>query len=405
MYNYEITSRDKLATIEFQLNWNSENARHSDRFTAERVNFWRDVFPSGLDEQLMNKLTGEIVDVPFPPGGVVPRFSPAKTGTLKRSQFDTKFRPDENLVPRVGRYYPKGILKDVSGIFRANVEPFRLVGVENGSVDIDMNHPLSPYEVQLKAVIRDVRAKFDERGGTSNDWLEVAAEGPGMQARLKNRMTDFFSDNPFERQDEANDAIFYGKPRFVQHLDDTAIENVSGVYSEFLRPGMKVLDLMSSWQSHIPGNLELEKVVGLGMNEEELAANPRLTEYLTKDLNVSWELPFSDSEFDAIVCTASIEYLNRPFEVFGEAARVLKPGGVFAVSFSNRWFPPKAIRIWGRIHEFERVGLVMEYFLDSSLYEDLHTISIRGLPRPHGDKYARQFAFSDPVYAVVAKRK
>ncbi len=405
MFDFEITSKDKLATIEFQLNWNSENARHSDRFTAERVNFWRDVFPPELSEKLINKWSGESADMSFLPGVVVPGFSPSKTRTIKGGQFDSKFRPDENLIPRVGRFYPKGLLKDVSGIFKANVEPFRLVGVENGSLDVDLNHPLSTYEIRLKAIIRDVRPKFEERGGTSNDWLEAAAEGPGMQARWKNVKTDFFSDNPFERQDETDDAIFYGKPRFVQHLDDTAIENVSAVYAEFLKPGMKVLDLMSSWQSHIPENVELEKVVGLGMNEDELEANPRLTKYLTKDLNVSQELPFSDSEFDAILCTASVEYLNRPFEVFREAARVLKTGGIFAVAFSNRWFPLKAIKIWGRIHEFERVGLVMEYFLESSLYEDLYTCSIRGLPRPVGDKYARQFAFSDPVYAVVAKKR
>ena len=405
MPNFEITSKDKLAAIEFQLDWKSENAYHSDRFTAQRVNFWRDAFPSGVNEKLMNKLNGETVNLNFLPGNIVPPFSPSKEKTIKRRQFDTKFGLGNNLTPRVGRFYPKGILRDVSGIYRANLEPFRLVRVENGDLEVDLNHPLAPYEVQVKAVIRDVRPKFDERGGTSNDWIEIAADGPGMQARWKNRKTDFFSDNPFSRQDETDDSVFYSKPRFVQHLDDTAIENVSLVYGEFLKPGMKVLDLMSSWQSHIPENMQLEKVVGLGMNEEELAANPLLSGYETKDLNRSQILPFDESEFDAIICTASVEYLNRPFAVFREAARILKSGGIFAVAFSNRWFPPKAINIWGQIHEFERVGLVMEYFLESSLYDDLCTYSIRGLPRPDGDKYARQFAFSDPVYAVVAKRR
>lgn len=405
MINFEITSKDKLAAIEFQFNWKSENALHSDRFYAQRVNFWRDVFPTGLEEKLTNKLTGESVETSFPAGVLVPPFSSSKTKTLKRRQFDMDFKTDDILTPRVGRFYPKGILKDVSGIFKANVEPFRMVGVENGSLEVDLNHPLSRYDLELKSVIRDVRPKFDERGGTSNDWLEIAANGPGMQARWKNIRTDFFSDNPFGRQDETDDAYFYERPRFVQHLDDTAIENVKSVYGEYLKTGTKVLDLMSSWQSHLPENIEFEKVAGLGMNEEELSANPRLTEYIGKDLNVSPKLPYDDSEFDAIVCTASVEYLNRPFAVFREAARVLKPGGIFATTFSNRWFPPKAIGIWSGLHEFERVGLVMEYFLESSLYGDLRTFSIRGLPRPDGDKYARQFAFSDPVYAVVAKRR
>jgi SAM-dependent methyltransferase len=259
--------------------------------------------------------------------------------------------------------------------------------------------------VKVTAKIRDVRSKFDERGGTCNAWLETAADGPGMQVRWNDNQTDFFSDNPFARADESDDSIFYNKPRFVQHLDETAIGNVTFIYGEVLKPGMKVLDLMSSWTSHFPEDIELDTLTGLGMNAEELAANPRLSDYLTLDLNKTDRLPFDDAAFDAITCTASVEYLNRPFEIFREAARVLKPGGVFAVTFSNRWFPPKAIAIWSRLHEFERLGLVTEYFLESSMFEKISTHSIRGLPRPDGDKYAKQFAYSDPIYAVIGQRR
>jgi SAM-dependent methyltransferase len=99
-----------------------------------------------------------------------------------------------------------------------------------------------------------------------------------------------------------------------------------------------------------------------------------------------------------------VEYLTRPFDVFAEAARVLKPGGVFAATFSNRWFPPKVIRVWPVLHEFERMGLVLEYFLNSGKYNQLQTYSLRGLPRPANDKYAAQLPYSDPVYAVWGRK-
>jgi SAM-dependent methyltransferase len=95
-----------------------------------------------------------------------------------------------------------------------------------------------------------------------------------------------------------------------------------------------------------------------------------------------------------------VEYLTRPHEVFSEVARILKPGGIFIHSFSNRWFPPKAIRIWAELHEFERMGLVLEYFLKSGQYRGLETYSMRGLPRPANDKYSDRLPYADPVYAV-----
>jgi len=404
MANMDITSREKLATIEFQMDWKSPFAYHRDRFVAQRVNFWRDIFPAQLPEKLMNKMTGEVVSEIFSPGKIVPPSKSQNLKKIKRRQFNDRHNPDEKLVPRLGRFYPKGILKDIAGVYRVNVEPFRMVGIDNGNLSVDFNHPLSPYEVKVTASIQEVRGKADERGGTTNDWLELAAEGPGMQARWDNNPTDFFSDNPFVRVDENPDSLFYESPRFVQHIDDTAIENVSSIYAGFLKPGMKVLDLMSSWQSHIPKDMDFSRVTGLGLNQQELAKNPQLTDYIVRDLNEDTNMPFTESEFDAAICTVSVEYLTRPFEVFKEVARVLKPGGIFVVTFSNRWFPPKAIKIWPQIHEFERVGLVTEYFLESSLFSDLTTFSVRGFPRPDHDKYARQFAFSDPIYAVVGVR-
>jgi SAM-dependent methyltransferase len=186
----------------------------------------------------------------------------------------------------------------------------------------------------------------------------------------------------------------------VDHLDRVAIGEIRALYGRLAPPGSRILDLMSSWHSHLPEALAAGAVVGLGLNQAELEANPVLSARLVQDLNAEARLPFADGIFDAVVCTASVEYLVEPFATFREVARCLRRDGIFVVTFSNRWFPPKAIAIWETIHEFERLGLVLEYFLESGLFRDLETWSLRGLPRPPDDKYAGQLAHSDPVYAV-----
>jgi SAM-dependent methyltransferase len=155
----------------------------------------------------------------------------------------------------------------------------------------------------------------------------------------------------------------------------------------------------------MPESLELAKVTGLGLNREALAQNLRLTDPVVHDLNREPVLPFAGREFDAVICTVSVEYLTHPEEIFREAARVLKPGGRFILAFSNRWFPPKVVRIWTEVLAWERPGLVLEYFLRSGAYEHLRTFSARGWPRPVTDRYFPQVPVSDPVYAVWGQRR
>lgn len=155
---------------------------------------------------------------------------------------------------------------------------------------------------------------------------------------------------------------------------------------------------------HLPEEIYPKEVAGIGLNETEMKKNPVLTDHFVQDLNSSPELPFANSCFDTVLCTVSVEYLTRPLDVFTEVARVLKPGGWFVVTFSNRWFRTKTINIWPQLHEFERMGLVLEYFHRTSLFSDLHTYSVRGLERPAHDKYYGQVPDADPVYAVWGRR-
>ena len=170
-----------------------------------------------------------------------------------------------------------------------------------------------------------------------------------------------FPPDAFKRWDDTPDGAFYAMPRLVTHIDDGAIAAVTEAYRQLFPAGGVILDLMSSWVSHLPADIAFAEVVGLGMNAEELAANPRLTQGLVHDLNRDPRLPFEDRRFDAALCCVSVQYLQRPLEVFSEVRRVLRPGSPFAVTFSNRCFPTKAVAIWRALDLAGHAHLVRLY--------------------------------------------
>ena len=399
------TGIDTTAAIEFSFSWNSEYGTHNETYHAAKVNFWTDRLPDAIHQSLIGRHSGDVIELEFSAGELTPAFSQNDIFTVPRSQLNKRLLRKNATVMRTGRFYPKGILSSLPGIFSANIQPFRCVRTDEKSIQADFNHSLSNHELRLNTTIKNVRSKETERGGTSTEWVETALMGPGMQVRWNGDATDFFSDNPFGRDDVTDDSMFYARPRMVQHIDDQAIRVLSDMYAKLLKPDMTILDLMSSWQSHLPENLNLKSITGLGLNREELEHNPQLDAYTVHDLNNNPMLPLNSHQFDAVICALSIEYLIDPIKIFQEVARVLKPKGLFIVSFSNRWFPPKAINIWKEMHEFERVGLVMEYFLTEGSFKNLHTHSMRGLPRPIHDKYFPQMLFSDPIYLVWGQTK
>lgn len=396
---------DALSTMDFSVVWDDNGIRHSDCQHAHRVNFWRDILPPHLYQTMVREPGIKTAELKFQPGDALPLRSEAIVHQVPFDRVERRVVSGMTLEPRLGRFYPRGILRGISGVYSENVQPFRCAGLASNRLEADFNHPLAGKTIGIRVDIHELRAKFEERGGTAVDWMEAALTGPGMQVRVNGRPTDFFADQPFARQDEREDAVFYDKPRLVNHIDTQAIEIISRLYGRLIRPGSDVLDLMASWTSHLPADLQFDSLTVLGMNPDELEANARATERRLHDLNRRPILPFADARFDAVICTVSVEYLTGPFDVFAEVARTLKPDGVFVVAFSNRWFPPKVIRIWQELHEFERMGLVLEYFLKSGKYTKLETYSMRGLPRPANDKYASQLAYSDPVYAVWGRKR
>jgi len=194
----------------------------------------------------------------------------------------------------------------------------------------------------------------------------------------------------FARLDEEDDARFYAFPRLVTHIDDDAIAAVGELYEE-LGIGGDVLDLMSSWVSHFrtpPAHLRV-----LGMNEDELRANPVAAERIVHDLNADPRIPLPSGCVDDVVCCASVDYLTRPIAVFRDIARVLRPGGRFVCTFSNRVFATKAIGGWLAGTDADRCAIVAEYFGRSGGF-GTPTISRRSPPGHRGD----------PLFAVWASQ-
>ena len=189
-----------------------------------------------------------------------------------------------------------------------------------------------------------------------------------------------FPERFFEREDESADALFYEQPRFVTHIDDSTIAALTAFYSEFLPERGRVLDLMSSWISHLPAT-RYSRVEGLGMNAAELAANKRLDAYAVHDLNEDPRLPYADAQFDRAVVAVSLQYLVRPVEVLADLHRVLAPGGQVAIAMSHRCFPTKAVLAFRALSPRDRVRLAGTY-LDRAGFVDIESAD---RSPPHGD--------------------
>jgi|GEM_PF-66366 len=245
-----------------------------------------------------------------------------------------------------------------------------------------------------------------EYKGRMNEMKEGQAEKRNAVTESSSRPSFAFSEDSFSRLDESDDSIFYSRDRFVQHLDSLALSTVEKIIQELvIEKTPAILDLMASWDSHIPPTIQAETVVGLGLNRNELARNEALTDWVYHDLNKDPSLPFPDNTFDVVLNVVSVDYMTKPFDVFREVNRILKPGGLFLVIFSSRLFEQKAVKIWRQSSERERILLVEEFFTRNGTFTRPQLFTSKGKPRPKDDKYAHLGIPSDPIYAVYAEKK
>jgi hypothetical protein len=208
--------------------------------------------------------------------------------------------------------------------------------------------------------------------------------------------------DPNERTklDDNDDNLFYTYPRFVTHVDEGFIHQLTDLYRQLLKPDTRILDMMSSWVSHLPEEMKFTHVEGHGLNGEELARNPRLDHYFVQNLNQNPQLPLLDQDFDAVINCVSIQYLQYPEAIFSEIHRILKPGGVAIISFSNRMFYQKAIQAWREGSEVSRVQLVKSYFTEVPGFSSPEVIT----RQPSAPNFLQWLGAGggDPFYAVVA---
>eukprot|EP01122_Echinamoeba_exundans_P000928 TRINITY_DN10870_c0_g1_i1.p1 TRINITY_DN10870_c0_g1~~TRINITY_DN10870_c0_g1_i1.p1 ORF type:complete len:241 (+),score=27.23 TRINITY_DN10870_c0_g1_i1:2-724(+) len=203
-----------------------------------------------------------------------------------------------------------------------------------------------------------------------------------------------YTETDLQRYDRSDDSKFYDKPRFVHHIDDEARAALTSYYEEVLKPNSSILDICSSWVSHLPTNVSFEKAVGIGMNKDELAANTQLTQYYVHDLNTTPTLNMlSDSSFDVATCVVSVDYLIHPKELFSELQRVLKPGGLAIMSFSNRCFPTKVVNIWRESDDQEHVNIVGSYFHFTPGFDEPEAFDISPYPGK-----------TDPMFIVQSRK-
>lgn len=380
-----------------------------------------------------------------------PAYQAALLADLPRTAFVGRDADGRPLAPRRGRFYPARFLAgaepaarflaggDLPARLPAGSElpaqsawppprVFRVLSVDEERLRIDANSPLAGTPLAAFAESWPAHAACSAAGG-GDALATLLATGVGLQrgpgdtgglsATDGGRASVFFAagrdaaavtgesdavGDDFARADASADRAFYRQPRLVQHIDATAQQVLATMHAGALGglpPQARVLDLMSGWATHLPAGDE-PGVCGLGLNGAELAANARLAERCIADLNARPALPFADASFDAAICALSVEYLIDPLAVFREVARVLRPGAPFVVSWSERWFPPKAIRLWAALHPYERVALVIDCFRLSGGWQDIAAESRRGLRRPPDDRYAGRLPHADPLYRVLA---
>ena len=217
----------------------------------------------------------------------------------------------------------------------------------------------------------------------------IRARSGGKLLSSRSKIVDLPNDW-FAREDETPDEVFYREPRLGVHIDDATIEAVRNYYAEALPPSGLILDLMSSWRSHLPSARQ-SRVVGLGMNEIELAENPELDRRVVHDLNANPKMELPDDSFDAAIVNVSVQYMTRPVAIFADVWRVVKSGCSFHVIFSDRIFPTKAVSIWLSLPSpAKRSDLIQSYFELGGNWDQIEFIN-----RSPGGAF-------DPLYIVRA---
>lgn len=395
-------------SVEIDIQWQDDLATYKDRYFIIKTNFWRDFYPEQLDYQIKRAELNQTLNINYKPGALLQfEITPSNIKTIPMSKFDSYANGPIPVQPMAGRFYPRGMLDGVEDCFKMDNRPFRILEKNDNTLKVDLNHPLGMFPIKLSATITDVFDANQQNGGRCNEIAEtITTNGPGFQTLAKDTPFDFTQGMPFIRKIEDDDAVFYESIDSTQPVvDQVAIEQLNQFYNDRIKDNTQILDLMAGPNSYLPETLKQVDVTGLSIKESDLQSNPALNQYTLHDLNQQPELPYKNEQFDVVVCAFSVEYMTQPIQVFKEVARILKPGGSFIISFTERFYEKKVIALWDDLHIFERMGIVLEYFRQSGEYGELYSESTRGLIRHEDDPFVNKTVHSCPMYMVTAKKK
>ena len=208
--------------------------------------------------------------------------------------------------------------------------------------------------------------------------------------------------NNYQRKklDESNDEEFYSDPKFVYHLDANFRNYLSSVYKNEINDNSTVLDLMSSWVSYLPLEKKYKKVIGHGLNKEELERNQTLNSFWVQNFNLSQKIPLESKSVDYCLMVAAWQYLQYPENITNEVSRILSDKGKILVSFSNRAFWHKAPNIWTKSTEDERVKYVRKVLITNGFNEPK---IIKKFNEPSLNIF--NFLNKDPFYCLIATKE
>lgn len=353
-----VFTNSTIGAIEFSVFWKQDGIHHEEWFLGRKFNAVNDIFPHGMREALEGKHAGESVCFTYEPRRCIPRFQQSRVLHRPLDRLRTKTQQGRPIIPRIGRFYPQGHINGLLDIYPDTLTPFRLIGLTDDSFIADCNHPLANIPVTIKATIQYLEKNDTGTFGSLTHWREKTCDwGPGMQTRLDKHPTDFFHPEFFDR---SNTTPLVAPPA----VDVRATENIQTIYARHITPDMRVLDFS------LPS-----------------PATP-------------------EGEYNAAVCTLSAEYLPNPVGLLNTISQHLTPGAPVLFAFSDKFDPRHAIQGWIDLHEFERMGLILEYLRQAELDANAGTVSIRNDWRHKDDPHFLETrGTSDPVFVVWGHKK
>ena len=353
-----VFNNNALGAIEFTVAWEKDGLTHEEWFLGRKFNPVNDVFPRSMREALEGKRARESVTMTYAPRMCIPRHRDSLVQTFDLARLRKKTVNGCPVTPLEGRFYPQGHIDGLLDVYPDTLTPFRLIELDDDTFTADRNHPLATIPVTITATIQHLEERATGTYGSLTHWREATCDwGPGMQAMFDDEPTTFFHSGFFDQKDTSDTE--FTPPA----MDETARENLAAIQARFIKPGMRVLDF------------------SLGTTRPQ-------------------------GTYDAAVCTCSVEYMTRPVDILRYVAHFLAPGAPVVIAFTNRSDKERVIRGWTELHEFEWMGLALEYLRAANLFENAGSVSKRNDWRREDDpRFIETKGVSDPVYVVYGHKK